>query len=379
MAENERLTMSSEELMTIYKEGRREFNGVDFVSLRNLVADLTDSKFTNCRFSDAIIARATFNSCEFTNVIFDCCNSIDASYQGTRFVHCHFTPKNAFSHCDFFKAVFENTKMECDFGESFFVSAHFLDCTCMGSVFSKALFGINVIKHTEFVLTTFDDVKVVQACEIDNESVVKSINLIQQIIVMDKAGEARKALNAAYISTTRFFRSLGVDRALLELRSNGVSELTGSNTVFISYNRKDEEFAAQLRVQLETAGIRCWFAPLDMQGGGGVREQIEEAIHRQGRVVLILSENSICSTWVSFEVECALADEKEKGCGRLFPIRICEYEKLLGWKAQNSITGDNLAPVVLDRFVPDFTEWRNITEFGEQVAKLVIAVNDSLK
>jgi hypothetical protein len=192
-----------------------------------------------------------------------------------------------------------------------------------------------------------------------------------------KIEEVNKYMNATYISTSRFFRSLGVDRALLELRSSGVSELTGLITVFISYNSNDEEVATKIREQLEVAGISCWFAPMDMQSGVGVRNQIEEAIQKQGRVVLILSENSIRSSWVSFEVECALAEEKmNKGC-KLFPIRICDYEKLLGWEALHSISGENLSHDVLDRFVSDFSKWTNITELGKQIAKLVVAINDS--
>jgi len=376
--EKELLNVNADDFLNDYQAGRRDFNGINLDSIRISNTDLTDSIFTSCKFINVVMVGTKFNSCEFTDVIFDCCNSIEASYTEAKFTQCKFTPKNAFSQCDFFQAVFENTIMACNFTESFFIQAHFLDCKCLGSVYSKSLFGFTVIKRTEFVATVFDDVKLLQACEIDDESVIKSINSFQRHIVeMGKVEETRNVLNTTYISTTRFFRSLGVDRGLLELRASGVSELTGFKTVFISYNRNDEEVATQLREQLEAAGISCWFAPLDMQSGGGVREQIEEAIHKQGRVVLILSENSIRSSWVSFEVECALAEEKKKRGCRLFPIRICDYEKLTEWDARNSSTGENLSHDVLDRFVPDFTKWMDISELGQQVAKLVIAINDS--
>jgi hypothetical protein len=36
---------------------------------------------------------------------------------------------------------------------------------------------------------------------------------------------------------------------------------------FISYSTKDQEFADRLYADLQNKGVRCWFAPDDVQGG----------------------------------------------------------------------------------------------------------------
>ena len=50
-----------------------------------------------------------------------------------------------------------------------------------------------------------------------------------------------------------------------------------------------------------------------------IRDAIERALRR---VVLVLSEESIKSSWVEFEVELAFEMEKESGKTLLYPIKI---------------------------------------------------------
>jgi hypothetical protein len=53
---------------------------------------------------------------------------------------------------------------------------------------------------------------------------------------------------------------------------------------------------------LQSKGVRCWFAPHDIQGGKKIREQIDEAIRVYDRLLLILSEHSMNSEWVKTEI-----------------------------------------------------------------------------
>jgi hypothetical protein len=46
-------------------------------------------------------------------------------------------------------------------------------------------------------------------------------------------------------------------------------------------------------------GVRCWFAPEDVQGDKKLHEQIDEAVHLYDKLLLILSDASIAaSSWV---------------------------------------------------------------------------------
>lgn len=91
---------------------------------------------------------------------------------------------------------------------------------------------------------------------------------------------------------------------------------------FISYSKHDEVFASALYRDLRGRGIDCWFALEHMMIGEKIRNAIEEALRHHRKVLLILSEDSIRSTWVEFEVELAFDMEKESGKTLLYPIKI---------------------------------------------------------
>ena len=91
---------------------------------------------------------------------------------------------------------------------------------------------------------------------------------------------------------------------------------------FITYSSIDEEFAKRLYADLQTEGVRCWFAPEDMKIGDRVRPRIDEAIRMHDKLLLVLTENSMKSAWVEKEVETAFEKERRQGRTVLFPIRL---------------------------------------------------------
>ncbi|HEY1350147.1 MAG TPA: toll/interleukin-1 receptor domain-containing protein [Ktedonobacteraceae bacterium] len=91
---------------------------------------------------------------------------------------------------------------------------------------------------------------------------------------------------------------------------------------FISYSSQDEALAQRLYRDLKARGIDCWFAPHDMRIGARIRPTIDRAIHRQEKLLLLLSEHSIASAWVEDEVEAALERERSERREMLFPLRL---------------------------------------------------------
>ena len=57
---------------------------------------------------------------------------------------------------------------------------------------------------------------------------------------------------------------------------------------FISSSTRDQEFAERLHADLQAKGVRCWFAPHDIQGGRKIHEQIDDAIRLHDRLLLML-------------------------------------------------------------------------------------------
>ncbi|GHO51345.1 hypothetical protein KSX_95080 [Ktedonospora formicarum] len=82
--------------------------------------------------------------------------------------------------------------------------------------------------------------------------------------------------------------------------------------------------AQRLHADFQDRGVRCWFAPEDMKIGDTIRARIDEAIHVQERLLLLLSEHSLASTWVEDEVEIAFEKERRQQHDMLFPVRLDE-------------------------------------------------------
>jgi hypothetical protein len=71
-----------------------------------------------------------------------------------------------------------------------------------------------------------------------------------------------------------FLRGAGVpDNFLTYMRSLAANPIE-FYSCFISYSTKDQDFAERLHADLQSKGVRCWFAPDDIQGGKKTHEQI---------------------------------------------------------------------------------------------------------
>jgi uncharacterized protein YjbI with pentapeptide repeats len=120
---------------------------------------------------------------------------------------------------------------------------------------------------------------------------------------------------------------------------------------FISYSSTDEDFAHRLHNDLQSKGVRCWFAPEDLKIGDKIRFRIDESIRIYDKLLLILSESSIASEWVEHEVEHALDLERERGQTVLFPVRLDDevMGMKVGWAGSIRRT----------RHIGDFCRWKD--------------------
>jgi hypothetical protein len=172
------------------------------------------------------------------------------------------------------------------------------------------------------------------------------------------------------ISTDTLYRSRGQIPEVF-LRGTGVPEdiITRVRTLvtrpfefyscFISYSSKDEEFTKRLYTDLNNRGVSCWFAPEDVQGGRKLEEQIDQAIGRYKRLLLILSSYSMNSEWVKTEIAKARQGEVQEKRQVLFPVGLVSYEAIRGWECFDADTGKDSAPEIREYFIPDFSNWKN--------------------
>ena len=95
-------------------------------------------------------------------------------------------------------------------------------------------------------------------------------------------------------------RNVGLPEALLTNRYAllDIMRPIQFQSCFISYSAKNQKLAERLHTDLQAVGVRVWFAPEDLKIGDEFRSQIERSISSYDRLLLVLSQNSIASSWV---------------------------------------------------------------------------------
>ena len=92
-----------------------------------------------------------------------------------------------------------------------------------------------------------------------------------------------------------------------------------AHDLFISYSTKNKAAADAVCARMESGGIRCWYAPRDIEPGADWAESIIEAIDTSKVMVLIFTKDSNVSQQVLREVNYAVG----KGV-TVIPLRLTE-------------------------------------------------------
>ena len=170
-------------------------------------------------------------------------------------------------------------------------------------------------------------------------------------------------LRSAEAISEVFLRGAGVSDAFIEYVRFLANKPVASFLCFISYARKDQEFAERLHADLQSKGVRCWLVPHDILPGDLIRNDIDKAIRLYDKWLLILSEHSIESTWVRPEVEVALENEAQRERPVLIPLRLDERVLIStqSWavrlRQEHSIT--------------DFSKWIDVNEYQKALVQLL--------
>jgi hypothetical protein len=189
-----------------------------------------------------------------------------------------------------------------------------------------------------------------------------------------KGLEAIRHIGPSGITTSTLERSQG-DIPEVFLRGTGLSDtfITYARslvqspieyyTCFISYSSKNQDFAERLYADLQSKGVRCWFAPEDMKTGDKIRHRIDTSIRMYDKLLLILSEASVESLWVEHEVETAIGKELEGRANVLFPVRLDDavMQSTVGWASHIKLT----------RHITDFSQWKHHDAYQKSLDRLL--------
>jgi hypothetical protein len=168
-----------------------------------------------------------------------------------------------------------------------------------------------------------------------------------------------------------FLRGCGLPDRLIDYLPSLSDNPIQFYSCFISYSATDYEFADRLHADLQNHGVRCWFAPHDMQGGKKIHEQIDDAVRISDRLLLILSPSSMMSRWVKTEI--ASARQKEAQCRRrvLFPIALVSFDAIRQWVQFDADMGDDAAKEIREYHIPDFSAWTDHASYRRAFDRLL--------
>lgn len=157
----------------------------------------------------------------------------------------------------------------------------------------------------------------------------------------------------------RFLIGAGVPDDFISYIRSLVGHAIELFSCFISYSHHDEAFARRLYSKMRDQNLRVWSAPEDVKGGRKLHEQIDRAIQMHDRLLLVLSEHSLRSEWVTTEIRKARRIELKENRRKLFPIRLVNFEQIRDWECFDADTGKDLAVEVREYFIPDFSQWKD--------------------
>jgi hypothetical protein len=186
-----------------------------------------------------------------------------------------------------------------------------------------------------------------------------------------------------------FFLAAGVSRTLLEyLPSILETEPLQFYKCFISYSTVDEAFAEGLNQDLEAAGVKTWKWDRDAVHGRYLWQNIDHAIRKYDKTILICSADCLASPQVESEIRAALAKEnriKNANADRLREALAkgeqgpyVDADVIIPIRIDNSIFnwGPELLGEVSRRMIADFTSAeRESDKYQEQIGKLVASLN----
>ncbi len=313
-------------------------DGIDFHGVSFINSDLYYARLYN-----ANLQGAKFQFCQMEGIKLNHCNARNSSFESSSMRQAHLYASN-FSRSriidvDFERADINNVDLsEADLEYTTFneTDLHAVDC-------SRAVFGRTVL------------------CGINLEN-VSGLETAQHsspsYLSIDTIIESRGNIPEI------FLQGVGVPQIWVDYIPSLIKERPIEfHKCFVSYSRKDIEFADKLYYALKSKGIRVWMDRRDLETGSKFRKEIEDAIHIYDKVIAIVSENSIKSRFVEDEVEAVFEREEREGRDILMPIIIDDsiFNTSCAWAA-----------VVRRKYTwCDFRNWENYQDFQSSIDKLL--------
>lgn len=345
MADDYQPPTSAEELLDRYAKGERNFmrSSLSEANLEhaNLFgADLAESSLSEANLTASVLSLVNLAGADLRRASLNDAHLIDTNLAGATLIDANLGGAN----------VWRSDLTGAD------LSRAVMSETALADLNLSRAKGLGQIIH-------------VGPSVVDNRTLVKSSNL--PVRFLRGIGLSDWQIQATRLNQPDLTRDQ-VDEIAYAIANARAGRALNLQSVFISYSTADEAFTRKLHDDLQDAGVRCWFFPEDRKGGKKVHEQLSEAIHLHDRLLLCLSETSMASKWVRYEIEKARDREEREGRRVLFPIRLVPYEKLREWSLFDADLARDAAKEIREYYIPDFSGWdTDLAKYQAELARLI--------
>jgi hypothetical protein len=319
--------------------------------------DLRWADLTSANLEAANLNRADLRRAILSRTNFKLANLSEANLSET------YLCRADLSEADLKKAIFIRSDLaSVDLSESDIRRADFRWSYLINTKFNGAdLRGANLIEanlsKSELNRSNLSEAFVAWSCFGDNDlSHTKGLEKVKHF------GPSTIGIDTIFRSEGKipeeFLRGAGVPEHFITYTGYLNARAFECNSCFISYSGKDRNFIEKLHADLQKEGIRCWFAPEEMKMGDESRQRVNQQIRIHEKLLIVLSEFSIESSWIKQEVEAALLEEQNRNRSVLFPIRLDD----------SSLDGEKewLLNLQKTHQIYDFSGWDNWEAYYEQ-------------
>jgi hypothetical protein len=128
------------------------------------------------------------------------------------------------------------------------------------------------------------------------------------------------------------------------------------SSIFISHNHRDKPFVRRLAADLGAMGIKAWVDEAEIRVGDSIIAKISIALEELEYLGVVLSPNSVSSSWVREELQQALHSQISERRVKVLPI----------------LLSDCSIPVFLrDKLYADFRDEQNYEHALEQILESI--------
>ncbi len=324
--------------------------------------DLRWSDLTWANLRGANLNRADLRRANLSRTIFNMANLSEANLSET------YLSGADLSEADLKRAIFIRSDLasvnlssaDCqraDFRWAYLIKARFNGANLSGANLIEANLTKAELKHSDL-----DEAFVAWSCFGDNDlSETLGLNAVKHF------GPSTIGIDTIYRSKgnipEEFLRGAGVPEHFISYTGYLNEKAFRHNSCFISFSGNDRNFIEKIGEDLQREGVRCWYAPEEMKMGDAIRQQVDQLIRVQDKLLVVLSKFSVESPWIQREVEAAIEEERNRKRAVLFPVRL-DNDRMDAEK-------DWLDDLQKTHQIYDFTAWQNWESYFTQFSHLV--------